>query len=111
MSRKNYESRETYNEDNQIRFKTSLLRSHLCDYSNAYLLVKGTITVRNIATDSTANNTANKKVIFKNWALFSISITKINNAQVDGAHDIDIIMPMYNLIGYSNNIQKHLEFF
>ena len=47
----------TYNKDNQIRFKTSMLRSSLCFYSDAYMLVKGTITVRNTATQGQANNT------------------------------------------------------
>ena len=60
---KNDESRGTYNTNSQIRFKTSLLRSSLCDYSNAYILVKGTITVVNTGTVAAPNN-ADKKVIF-----------------------------------------------
>ena len=64
------ESRGTYNTNIQIRFETSMLRTSLCDYSDAYILIKGTITVANIAAaDADANNT-NKKVIFKNWAPF-----------------------------------------
>ena len=59
----NDESRGTYNTNSQIRFKTSLLRSSLCDYSNAYILVKGTITVVNTGTVAAPNN-ADKKVIF-----------------------------------------------
>ena len=59
----NDESRGTYNTNSQIRFKTSLLRSSLCDYSNAYILVKGTITVVNTGTVVAPNN-ADKKVIF-----------------------------------------------
>ena len=66
----NDESRGTYNTNSQIRFETSMLRTSLCDYSDAYILIKGTITVANIAAaDADANNT-NKKVIFKNWAPF-----------------------------------------
>ena len=53
------ESRRTYNKDNQIRFKTSMLRSSLCDYSDAYILVKGTITVANTAAQAQPNNGAN----------------------------------------------------
>ena len=65
----NDESRGTFNEDNQIRFKTSMLRSNLCDNSDAYILVKGTIKVAQ-ATAAAPNND-NKKVIFKNCAPFT----------------------------------------
>ena len=83
-----------------------MLKSSLCDYSDAYILVKGTITVRNTAAaDADANNT-NKKVIFKNCAPFTNCISEINNTQVDNAKDIDIVMPMYNLIKYSDNYAK-----
>ena len=80
-----------------------MLRSSLCDYSDAYILVKGNITVNNTAADGAAANNTNKKVIFKNCAPFTDCISKINNTQVDNAKDIDIVMPMYNLIEYSNN--------
>ena len=89
----NDESQGTYNKDNQIRFITSMLRSSLCDYSNAYILVKGTITVANIAAQSQPKNGANKKVIFQNRATFTKCISRINNTQVDDAHDIDKVMP------------------
>ena len=90
----------------QIRFKTAMLRSSLCDYSDAYILVKGNITVNNTAAaDADANNT-NKKVIFKNCAPFTNCISKINNTQIDNAEYIDIVMPMYNLIEYSDNYSK-----
>ena len=83
-----------------------MLKSSLCDYSDAYVLVKGTITVNNTAaSDADANNT-NKKVIFKICAPFTICISEINNTQVDNAKDIDIVMPMYNLIKYSHNYSK-----
>ena len=102
----NDESRGTYSVNRQINFKTSMLRSRLRDYSDAYILVKGKISVNNTtAADADANNT-NKKVIFKNCAPFTDCISKINNTQVDNAKDIDIVMPMYNLIEYSDNYSE-----
>ena len=74
-----------------------------CHYSDAYILVTGTITVNNtVAADADANNT-NKKVIFKNCVPFTNCISEINNSQVDNAKDIDIVIPMYNLIEHSEN--------
>ena len=81
-----------------------MIRSHLCYCSDKYIHVKGTITIRNTAA---ANNT-NKKVIFKNCAPFTNCISQINNTQVDGAHDIDVVMPMYNLIEHSDTYLKTL---
>ena len=103
----NDEARGTYSPNKQIKFKTSMLRSSLCDYGDAYILVKGNITVNNTAADgaATANNT-NKKVIFKNCAPCTSCISKINNTQIDNAEYIDIVMPMYNLIEYSDNYSK-----
>ena len=83
-----------------------MLKSSLCDYSDAYILVKGTITVNNTAAAGAAVNNTNKKVIFKNCAPFTNCISEINNTQVDNAEDIDIVMPMYNLIEYSDNYAK-----
>ena len=83
-----------------------MLKSSSCDYSNAYILVKGTVTVNDTAAaDADANNT-NKKVIFKNCAPFTNCISEINNTQVDNAKNIDIVMCMYNLIEYSDNYSK-----
>ena len=65
------ELRGTYSEDKETRFKTSMLRSSLCDYSDAYILVKGTITVANAAAQDQPNNGANKNIIFKNCAPFT----------------------------------------
>ena len=102
----NDELRGTYNTNSQIKFRTTMLKSSLCNYSNAYINVKGTITVPNTAAaDANANN-ANKKVIFKNCTPFINRIREINNAQVDSAKDIDIVMQMYNLIEYSDNYSK-----
>ena len=92
----NDESRGTYNVGGQIRFKTAMLKSSLCDYSDAYIYVSGNITVNNTAAaDADVNNT-NKKVIFKNCAPFITCISNINNIEVDNCKDIDIIMPMYH---------------
>ena len=79
-----------------------MLKSSLFDYSDAYILVKGTITVNKTAAANADANTTNKKVIFKNCAPFTNWISEINNTQVDNAKDIDIMMPIYNLIEYSD---------
>ena len=84
----NDESHGIYNKDNQLGFKTSMLRSSLCNYSNAYILVKTTITVAEVA--AAAPNNANKKVILKNCAPFTNCISRINNMQADDAHDTDV---------------------
>ena len=96
----NDESRGAYNVNSQIKFKTTMLKYSLCDYSYAYILVKGTISVNNTAAAGDAVNNINKKVIFKNCAPFTNCISEINNTQIGNAKDIDIIMPMYNLIEY-----------
>ena len=64
------ESREAYNVNNQIKFKTTMLKSSLCDFSDAYILVKGTISVNNNAAQGAAANNTNKKVKFKNCAAY-----------------------------------------
>ena len=102
----NDESRGAYNVNSQIKFETTVLKSSLCDYSDANILVKGTISVNNTAAASAAVNNTNKKVIFKNCAPFTNCINEINNTQIDNAKDIDIVMPMYNLIEYSDNYAK-----
>ena len=68
----NDESRGAYNVNSQIKFKTAMLKSSLCDYSGAYILDKGTISVNNTAAKDAAPNNTNKKVIFKNCAPFII---------------------------------------
>ena len=93
----NDDIRGTYSPNKEIGFKTAMLRSSLCDYSDAYILVKGNITVNPGDVGAVANNT-NKKVIFKNCAPFTNCISKINNTQIDNTDYIDIVMPMYNLI-------------
>ena len=75
----NDESQKTYNEDNQIRFKISTLRSCLCNYSDAYILAKGTTTVTNIPAENQPNNGTNKEAILKKFALFTNCICRTNN--------------------------------
>ena len=98
--------RGAYSANKQIRFKTAMLRSSLRDYSDAYILVKGNITVNNTAADGAAANNTNKKVIFKNCAPFTNCISKINNTEIDNAEYIDIVMPMYELIECSDSYSK-----
>ena len=102
----NDESRGTCSVNRQVNFKTSVLGSSLCDYSNAYILVNENISVNNTAAAGAAANNTNKKVVFKNCAPFSDCISKINNIQVDNAKDIDMVMQMYNLIKYNDNYLK-----
>ena len=83
-----------------------MLKSSLCDYSDAYILVKGTISVTNTAAADAAANNINKKIIFKNCAPFTNCVSEINNTQIDNAKDINIVMPMYSLIEYSDNYAK-----
>ena len=89
---------DRYKPSKQIRFKTSMLRSDLCDFSDAYIVVKGTITVTN-----PDNNPYDKKLAFKNNAPIVSCISKINNTLIDNAEDLDVVMPMYNLLEYSQN--------
>ena len=104
----NDEARCIYSPNKQINFKTSMLRSILCDYGDVYILIKGNLIVNNTAEAGAAADNTNKKVKFKNCAPFTNCISKINNAQIGDAEYIDIVMSMYNLIVYSDN-QKHLE--
>ena len=97
----NDEARGKYSPNKQIKFKTSMLRSSLYDYSDACILVKGNITVNNTAADGAAANNTNKEVIFKNCAQFTNCISKINNTDIDNAKYIHIVMPMYNLVEHS----------
>ena len=119
------QSEGNYNVNKEIRIKTSMLRSDLCHFSDAYIVVKGNITAtkktftaddidapNNTAANVTATNTANnnafddKKLAFKNNALFINCISKINGVKIDNAEDLDVVMPMYNLLEYSKNYKK-----
>ena len=103
----NDESRGNY-ANSDIRFKTTMLRSNLCDYADSYILVKGTITITGAGNDAAARQAdeRDKGVTFKNCAPFTKCISRINNTDVDTARDIDIVMPMYNLIEYSDSYSK-----
>ena len=95
----------TYNKNKSIRFKTPMLRSNLCDYSDPYILVKGTITV----TAPGANNIRDKRnrpLILKNNALFVSCIRRTNGESIEDSDDLDIVMSMYNLLEYSKNYRK-----
>ena len=102
-----------------------MLRSDLCDFSDAYIVVKGDITVtkktftpddfedpNNTVANATATNTANnnafgdKKLVFKNNAPFINCISKINGVKIDNAEDLAVVIHMYNLLEYSKNYRK-----
>ena len=119
------QSQENNNPNKEIRIKTSMLRSDLCDCSDAYIVVKGTISVtkktftaygievaNNTVANADATNNANnnafgkKKLVFKNNAPFINCISKINGVKIDNAEDLHVVMPMYNLLEYSKNYKK-----
>ena len=87
------------------------LRSSLCDYSDAYILVSGTITFTGAGSDDAVRrlDEGNKGVIFKNCAPFTDCISEINNTQIDNAKYINVTIPMYNLIEHSDNYLKTQE--
>ena len=95
------QSRGSYSVNKEIRLKTSMLRSDLYDYSDAYIVVKRAITV--VRPD---NAKRNKATAFKNNAPFINCISKINGIKIDNAEDLDVVMPMYNLLEYSKNYRK-----
>ena len=88
--------RGTYSTNSQIKFKTSMLKSSFSDYSDAYILVSGTITITGEGADNTAKklDERNKGFIFKNCTSFTDCINEINNTQIDNAKDLDVVMPM-----------------
>ena len=95
------QSEKNYNPNKEIRFKTSMLRLHLCDFSDAYIVVKADIIVT-----SPNNAKRNKTAAFKNNAPFISCISKINDIKTDNAEDLDVVMPMHNLLEYSKNYSK-----
>ena len=92
----------TYNENKSIRFKTPMLRSYLCDYADAYILVNDTILVNGL----NPRDRPNRPLILKNNAPFISCITRINNELIEDADYLDIVMPMYDLLEYSKNYRK-----
>ena len=102
------QSEGNYNVNKEIRIKTSMLRSDLCDFSDAYIVVKGTITLTK--TDRIRFiDIRNRFSAFKNNTPFTNCISKINNVLIDKAVDLDVVMPMYNLLEYSVNYRKTTE--
>ena len=102
-----------------------MLRSDLCGFSDSHIVVKGGVIVtkkafaaddidapNNTAADVTATNTGNnnafgdKKLVFKNNAPFINCISKINGVKIDNAEDLDVVIPMYNLLEYSKNYKQ-----
>ena len=88
----------------KIKVKTPMLRADLCDFSDAYIVAKGDITVTELD-----NAKRNKSLAFKNNAPFINCIWKINGVEIDSAEDLDVVMPMYNLLEYSKNYRKLTE--
>ena len=106
----NDKSRGGYTNGNDIKFKTTMLKSSLCDYADAYIFVMGTITITGAGDEAAARRAheRDKGVIFKN-CLFIKCISKINDTETDNAQDIDIAMPRFNLIENSDNYSKTFE--
>ena len=103
----NDESRGSY-ANSDIRFKTTVLISNLCDYTDSYILVKRTITTTGAGDDAAPRQAdeRDKGVSFKNRAPFTECISRINKTDIDNANDIDIVMLMCNLIECSDNYSK-----
>ena len=100
----NDESRGIYT-GNDIKFKTTMLRSNLCNYADAYILVKRTIRITGDGDDDATRrlDERNKGVIFKNCAPFTKCISRKNNTDTVAAQDIDTVKPVFNLTEYSDN--------
>ena len=88
-----------YSVSKNIRFAAPMLTSDLFDYSDAYIVTKGTTTVY----DSNANNRINRELVFKNNALFRSCMLKVNNTFIDSTKELHIVISMYNLSEYSDN--------
>ena len=104
----NDETRGGYTTGSDIKFKTTILRSILCDISDACILVREAITITGVGDDAPTRRAdeRNHSVIFKNCVPFTKCISKINDMETDHAQDIDIVVTMYNLIKYSGNYTK-----
>ena len=119
------QSKEIYGSNKEIKIRTPMIRSDLCDYCDAYIVLKGNIIVdektftannfdapNNTAGNVIATNTENdnvfgeKRLDFKNNAPFISCISNIIGVQIDNAEDLDVVMPMYNLLEYSKNYRK-----
>ena len=90
-------SKADYDAANEITYNTEVLKSNLCDYNDAYILLRGNITI--IGHQVT-------QVAFKNCALFTKCVTEITGTTIDDAEDLDLVMLMYNLLEYSSNYSE-----
>ena len=95
-------SQNRYNPSKQIRFNTSILRSDLNDFSDAYIVVKGKETVARTSSRSRKN----RPLAFKNNSPFISCISRVNNTLKENAEDLDVVMPMYNLVEYRENYRN-----
>ena len=93
----NDNSKVSYGVENEITHNTEVLKSNLCDYNDAYILVTGDITI--IGDNGHG-------VAFKNCAPFTKCITNIDGTTIDDAEDLDLVMSMYSLIEYSSNYSE-----
>ena len=93
----NDQSKASYNVGNEIIYNTGLLKPNLCDYNNAYILVRGDITIIGYQVI---------QVTFKNCAQFSKCITKIDVTTIDDAEDLNLAMPVYNVLEHSPNYSE-----
>ena len=89
--------------DSTIKFETKFIKPNLCDYSDAYIFVTGDIKVADVAADT--------NVAFKNFAPFTRCVTHINDENVETAENLDILMPIYNLIEYRDDYSDSLELY
>ena len=96
-----HQSEGNYNVNKEIRIKTSMLRSDLCDFNDEYIVVKG-----NIAVTEPHKAKKNKAVTFKNNAPFINCISKTNDIKIDNVENLNAVIPMYNLLEYSKNYKK-----
>ena len=96
----NDNSKSNYNATNEVTYNTEILISNLCDYNDAYILVTSDITV--VAAPET-------QVAFKYWAPFTKYITKTDGITIDDTENLDLVMPMYNLMEYTSNYSKGLK--
>ena len=97
-----YQSEKNYNTNKEFRIKPSMLRFDLCDYPDAYIVVKEDITIEG---DNKANK-RNTNLAFKNNATFINCISKINGVKIDNVEGLDVVMPTYNLLEYSKSYRK-----
>ena len=104
----NDESKELCSANSDNSSKATILRTNLCDYADPYILFKGTITITVAGADVAAKQAdeRDKNVIFKNCAPFTKCMSRINGIDINNAQDIDMLMPMRNLIEYSDKYLK-----